>query len=60
MNIPYSKAMGSIRFSLSRLNTEKEIDEVIKRLPEIITQLRQIAGENLSTREMPSKQADRQ
>jgi cysteine desulfurase len=45
MNIPYSKAMGSIRFSLSRLNTEEEIDEVIKGLPNIIGELRAIAGD---------------
>lgn len=45
MNIPYSKAMGSIRFSLSRLNTENEIDEVIKVLPNIIGELRAIAGD---------------
>jgi cysteine desulfurase len=44
MNLPYSKAMGSIRFTLSRLNTEEEIDEVIKVLPEIIGDLRAIAG----------------
>jgi cysteine desulfurase len=45
MNIPYSKAMGSIRFSLSRLNTEEEIDEVIRVLPKIIGELRAIAGD---------------
>ena len=45
MNIPYSKAMGSIRFSLSRLNSEEEIDEVIKVLPEIIYDLRAMAGD---------------
>ena len=45
MNIPYSKAMGSIRFSLGRLNTDEEIDEVIKVLPKIISELRAIAGD---------------
>ncbi|MFL6468637.1 MAG: cysteine desulfurase family protein [Pyrinomonadaceae bacterium] len=44
MNIPYSKAMGSIRFSLSRLNHEEEIDRVIKNLPKILADLRAIAG----------------
>jgi cysteine desulfurase len=45
MNIPYSKAMGSIRFSLSRLNTEDEIEEAIELLPKVITDLRAVAGD---------------
>jgi cysteine desulfurase len=28
MNVPYSLAMGSIRFSLGRSNTPREIDDV--------------------------------
>lgn len=36
MNVPYSKAMGSIRFSLGRFNTEEEIELVVKKLMEII------------------------
>lgn len=39
MNVPYSKAMGSIRFSLGRYNSEHEVDLVIERLPEIIDRL---------------------
>jgi cysteine desulfurase len=45
MNIAYSKAMGSIRFSLSRLNTEGEIEEAIELLPKVITDLRAVAGD---------------
>ena len=45
MNIPYSKAMGSVRFSLSRLNTKEEINEVIRVLPKIIGELRAITGD---------------
>src|ERR1035437_350987 len=41
MNIPYSYAMGAIRFSLSRFNTDEEIDFVVDRLPGIIESLRQ-------------------
>lgn len=44
MNVPYLKAMGAIRFSLSRLNTEEEIVEVLRILPKIIGDLRAIAG----------------
>jgi cysteine desulfurase len=43
MDIPYSKAMGSIRFSLSRLNTENEIEAVNKILPNVVADLRMIA-----------------
>jgi cysteine desulfurase len=44
MNIPYSWAMGSIRFSLGRSNTEAEIDQVLDVLPEIVSDLRKLAG----------------
>ena len=42
MNVPYSSAMGSIRFSLSRYNTRKEVDQVLERLPRIVADLRSI------------------
>ncbi|HPN29418.1 MAG TPA: cysteine desulfurase NifS [bacterium] len=40
MSVPYEYAHGSIRFSLSRYNTEEEVDEVVKIMPEIIEKLR--------------------
>ena len=40
MNVPYSYAMGSIRFSLGRFNTEEEVDLVVARLPQIVEELR--------------------
>lgn len=43
MNIPYSQAMGAIRFSLGRFNTEVEIDFVLEHLPKIIEDLRELA-----------------
>ncbi len=43
MGVPYTAAHGSIRFSLSRFNTEDEIDYIIKKLPPIIERLRQIS-----------------
>ncbi|HVQ40253.1 MAG TPA: cysteine desulfurase NifS [Pyrinomonadaceae bacterium] len=39
MNVPYSAAQGSIRFSLGRYNTEAEIDHTLKVLPEVISKL---------------------
>lgn len=39
MNVPYTAAQGSIRFSLGRYNTEAEIDRTIAVLPGIIEKL---------------------
>lgn len=39
MNIPYTAARGSIRFSLGRYNTEADIDRTIEVLPRIIQKL---------------------
>jgi cysteine desulfurase len=39
MNVPYTAAQGSIRFSLGRYNTESEIDRTIAVLPGIIEKL---------------------
>lgn len=44
MNIPYSYAMGSIRFSLGRFNTESEVDSVLDTLPSTVAHLRALAG----------------
>ena len=44
MNIPYNRAMGSIRFSLCRFNKIEEIELVLAELPNIISLLREIAG----------------
>ena len=43
MNIPYSLAQGSIRFSLGRYNTESEIDDTLSLLPRIINQLSEMS-----------------
>lgn len=43
MGIPYTAAHGTIRFSLSRYNTEAEIDRVIEAVPPIIAQLRKLS-----------------
>ncbi|NNE98252.1 MAG: aminotransferase class V-fold PLP-dependent enzyme [Pyrinomonadaceae bacterium] len=43
MNVPYSKAMGSIRFSLGRYNTDEEIDYLLHHLPRIVRELEEIA-----------------
>ncbi|MDQ3800695.1 MAG: cysteine desulfurase [Acidobacteriota bacterium] len=39
LNVPYSDAMGAIRFSLGRYNNEEEVDFVLEKLPRIIADL---------------------
>ena len=43
MNVPYTAAHGTIRFSLSAANTEEEIDFTVKCLVPAIERLRQIS-----------------
>ncbi len=43
MGIPFTAIHGSIRFSLSRYNTEAEIDRVIETMPKIIKELRMLS-----------------
>ncbi len=43
MDIPYTAAHGSVRFSLSRYTTEEQIDYVIREVPPIIAQLRKLS-----------------
>ena len=39
MNVPFTTAQGSIRFSLGRYNTEADIDTTLRVLPEVIQKL---------------------
>jgi cysteine desulfurase len=43
MGVPFTAIHGSIRFSLSRYNTEAEIDETVKIMPGIIDELRRLS-----------------
>jgi cysteine desulfurase len=43
MGVPFTAAHGSIRFSLSRYNTQDEVDLVADKLPAIISRLRQLS-----------------
>ncbi len=43
MGVPFTAAHGSIRFSLSRYNTEEEVDYTIEKMPPIINQLRELS-----------------
>jgi cysteine desulfurase len=43
MGVPFTAAHGSIRFSLSRYNTEDEIDVILEKLPPVIERLRELS-----------------
>ena len=43
MGIPFTAAHGSIRFSLSRYNTDEDVDHVLENVPRIIERLRDIS-----------------
>jgi cysteine desulfurase len=43
MGVPFTAAHGSIRFSLSRYNTEDEVDYTIQKMPGIVTRLRELS-----------------
>ena len=43
MGVPFTAAHGSIRFSLSRYNTEQEVDYTIKKMPGIVDKLRELS-----------------
>jgi cysteine desulfurase len=50
MDVPFTAMHGSVRFSLSRYNDEKDIDRIIEVFPEVVRSLRRLSpywdGEN--------------
>jgi len=43
LGVPFTYAHGSIRFSLSRYNTDKDVDAVLKVMPGVISRLRELS-----------------
>ncbi|MFZ0034146.1 MAG: cysteine desulfurase NifS [Sedimentisphaerales bacterium] len=43
MGVPFTAAHGSIRFSLSRYNTEEDVDYTIEKMPGIVNRLRELS-----------------
>lgn len=43
MGVPFTAAHGSIRFSLSRYNTQEEVDFVAEKMPAVIKRLRELS-----------------
>jgi len=43
MGVPFTGTHGSIRFSLSRFNTDEDIDVILEKVPAIIARLRELS-----------------
>lgn len=43
MGVPFTAAHGSIRYSLSRYNTEEEVDFVADKMPDVVNRLRELS-----------------
>lgn len=43
MQVPFTYAHGSVRFSLSRFNTDADVDHVLNVLPDIVSKLRSMS-----------------
>ena len=43
MNVPFTAVHGSIRFSLSRYNTEEDVDRILEVFPEVVANLRNLS-----------------
>jgi cysteine desulfurase len=53
MKVPFTAVHGSVRFSLSRYNTESEIETVIEVFPEIVASLRRLSPYWDATKKQP-------
>jgi cysteine desulfurase len=53
MKVPFTAVHGSVRFSLSRYNTEEDIDKVLEVFPQIVTNLRKLSPYWDNERNMP-------
>ena len=43
MGVPFTAAHGSIRFSLSRYNTDDDVSHTLEHLPRIVNRLRELS-----------------
>lgn len=55
MGLPYEAAHGSLRFTLGRFNTEKDIKKVLKILPGVVKKIREISPVRLNMKDFKSR-----
>ena len=55
IGLPYEAAHGSLRFTLGRKTSEEDINYVLKKLPKIVEDLRQISPLNLKMEEIKNE-----
>jgi cysteine desulfurase len=54
MGLSEARARASVRFSLSRLNTEDEVDAVLKMIPAVVAHLRELSPQKQRVSELAS------
>ncbi|MBN2319378.1 MAG: cysteine desulfurase NifS [Acidobacteria bacterium] len=57
MKVPFTAVHGSMRFSLSRYNTDEDIDKVLEVFPQIVTNLRKLSPYWDNERNLPRADA---
>jgi cysteine desulfurase len=58
LKVPFTAVHGSVRFSLSRYNTEEDIDRIIEVFPEIVANLRKLSPYWDNKKNAPRPDAD--
>ena len=57
MHVPFTAIHGSVRFSLSRYNTDEDIDTIIAAFPEVVANLRRLSPYWDQTKNVPRPEA---
>ena len=58
LNVPFTAIHGSVRFSLSRYNTDEDIDRIISVFPRIVDNLRKLSPYWDTEKNIPRPEAD--
>jgi cysteine desulfurase len=59
LNVPFTAVHGSVRFSLSRYNTEEDIDRIIEVFPQVVANLRKLSPYWDNERNVPRPEAEK-